>query len=658
MKPSLANQLIAIKVNKDCNPEYSKVLKREEIYYINKLIDIEDNRKVINEPIRLYDYKDSEGRTINVNISAIIGGNGSGKSTIFELVLCGLYVLSKDQNLLTETNDGQLNNLSIELFYTSDKYLIQLSIRGDKLKVHSAYRLSEDRQYFSKEMEDVKIDVNQFSYCIGVNYSLYGLNARHMGDWINSLFHKNDGYKTPANIIPHRTNGLININNENELAKERLLTNIFKSNNLDNSDFSIVSGKKINEIKFFVAENKEDKLQYYKTIIGNETLENQWNDILEDICKIWGTIPIGVTDLRIVDKYIIDKIIKVIKNYFSERQLIDDNLYPQNSKEIVEIINHDKTHITLKLRRALNFLKLYNNYYKELSDNSHPDRKGRNIIMQCELKRLREILHEYSNNKPLSDLLLPSVIDFDLNIFVDNKGISEFSDLSSGEKQYIYSINSLLYHAQNINSVHNPTKRNNIIKYNSITYFLDEIELYFHPEIQRTYINDLLSSFEDSPLNKVKNINFIFISHSPYILSDIPNQYVTRLKNGVETKFDETGKNTFGSNIHEMLSNDFFMENGTIGEFAKRQIEDIALFHEKVINSDTPKIYSKDFEIKKEKFFKTLNIIGDEIIKGLIKYQLETIEEKLIDTNSLENRIERLKEEIRVLEQQKKNDKN
>ncbi len=41
--------------------------------------------------------------------------------------------------------------------------------------------------------------------------------------WLHGLFHKNDAYRTPLVITPFRREGNIDINNERELAIERLV---------------------------------------------------------------------------------------------------------------------------------------------------------------------------------------------------------------------------------------------------------------------------------------------------------------------------------------------------------------------------------------------------------------------------------------------------
>lgn len=115
----------------------------------------------------------------------------------------------------------------------------------------------------------------------------------------------------------------------------------------------------------------------------------------------------------------------------------------------------------------------------------------------------------------------------------------------------------------------------------NIIVILDEPDLSFHPEWQRKFLSIIIKFFEVHPLFREKKIQIIFTTHSPYILSDLPRNNVIVMKNR-ETKDNQKevkkqeGKlsKTFGANIHELLADEFFMEN-TIGEFAYQKIKEV-----------------------------------------------------------------------------------
>src|SRR5690606_30475654 len=105
-------------------------------------------------------------------------------------------------------------------------------------------------------------------------------------------------------------------------------------------------------------------------------------------------------------------------------------------------------------------------------------------------------------------------------------------------------------------------------------------------------INSLDLNFE--------GINILFLTHSPFILSDIPNSNILSLKDGYPTDINLSNTNTFGANIIDLLSNEFFLVEGVIGKFAQEKIQDVI----KYINEEnkrneikwiTSKKVAKDF---------------------------------------------------------------
>ena len=176
----------------------------------------------------------------------------------------------------------------------------------------------------------------------------------------------------------------------------------------------------------------------------------------------------------------------------------------------------------------------------------------------------------------IDDLVPPPI--FDTKIMVkDNLTNEEFplAQLSSGERQLAYAVSTIIYHLRNLNSV--PLKNSwefpKRLKYRYANIILDEIELYFHPGYQRLFVDHLIRCLEKADLKEIMGINIMMVTHSPFILSDIPKSNVLFLKDG-RPDF-EMQENTFAANIHSMLRNGFFMEDGTMGEFAKNKVNDM-----------------------------------------------------------------------------------
>lgn len=139
---------------------------------------------------------------------------------------------------------------------------------------------------------------------------------------------------------------------------------------------------------------------------------------------------------------------------------------------------------------------------------------------------------------------------------------------------------------------------------------IDEAELALHPNWQRKFLNLLLNFLNARLNNSQQNTQIILTSHSPFILSDLPNHCVIYLKNvnGITISKSnlETKTETFGANIHELFTDSFFMENELVGEFAKIKILKLI---QRVNSKD--KYTVEDYRTRK----KEIDIIGEPLIR-------------------------------------------
>ena len=83
--------IFALRINKE-NSTGQKILHANRIYYILKGYSINHDKIIYDEStacmVNLYnDYVGMDGSPLHVNISAIVGANGSGKSSLVEFIL-------------------------------------------------------------------------------------------------------------------------------------------------------------------------------------------------------------------------------------------------------------------------------------------------------------------------------------------------------------------------------------------------------------------------------------------------------------------------------------------------------------------------------------------------------------------------------------------
>jgi|GEM_PF-3241355 hypothetical protein len=99
----------------------------------------------------------------------------------------------------------------------------------------------------------------------------------------------------------------------------------------------------------------------------------------------------------------------------------------------------------------------------------------------------------------------------------------------------------------------------------------DGAELYMHPQWQRCLINDIILFLEaiNKPNRYFSNITLLFSSNSPFLMSDLPTEHIRRFSDDDH----ETSLKSFGQNIFDILKDQFFMPDGTIGEFAISRIK-------------------------------------------------------------------------------------
>lgn len=230
----------------------------------------------------------------------------------------------------------------------------------------------------------------------------------------------------------------------------------------------------------------------------------------------------------------------------------------------------NQSHITLKLRQAYNYYidkdKRTKNTYETTKGGEVPsDRK-----IHIKLNHLTE-----SQKITLSCLetLPPAIYHWDIIFSSDDKDNLRYGNeriamesFSSGEKQKLYSQSAVVYHLQNISSISNVFA----FHYHAVNIILEEIELYFHPDWQRTFCNDLMEMIRSANVKNIDSVNITFVTHSPYILSDIPKTNVLFLKDGRPDYSMQ--ENTFGANINTLLKNGFFLPSLPIGEFAHQKI--------------------------------------------------------------------------------------
>lgn len=184
------------------------------------------------------------------------------------------------------------------------------------------------------------------------------------------------------------------------------------------------------------------------------------------------------------------------------------------------------------------------------------------------------------------------------------------------------------------------------VKYYNVLAILDEVELCFHPEFQRVYINKLLGTIKRLSFNKVLGFHIILTTHSPFILSDIPESNILYLEDGIRRNESHKFINPFSANINDILCQSFFLKTeGFIGEHAKHIIMSLSNYLEDngIKNGNN----NDDIKWDKSSSKYVIDIIGEPLIKDILKQQYNY---KFKDAVAIRQQIIQLYEELRQIE--------
>jgi len=627
-------KLVAIRPLRECDIKFSKVLKPGIPYVFYHEYDFSEytdrKRKVTVHQSQVPDFysiQKSKEERITINISALVGENGSGKSSLVELFYVACYNLAIWANVLFDEDEqvklgleSLVPGIHVELFFQIGDELTMVRLQDKTLSF-----FKYEKEAFTHDKNGA-LDLNGFFYTIAINYSLHALNSNVLGLWVRKIFHKNDGYQTPIVLNPYRDEGNIEINNEEYLVKSRLISNVLgkisRRRTQKESLRNIINDKiadrlvvSINETKFKFDEKGEPDFQltrdYGKTVLPavyHYFLNNRKFQPKDTLLN------------RYAQEYIIRKLINIVGKYEPYKSTYKDfHLTGGDPEGYLKSLTTEGSHVTFKLIQALNFLS------NELYINRETSFDLTVSYLSGQLNK-----HAALKDKELIDILPPGF--FKVDILFKDKG--KFEDLSSGEKQRVYSITTMIYHLNNLSS----TNRKKVpIKYQVANIIFDELELYFHPEMQRTLVYDILSNIQKMDLQDISAINMLFITHSPFILSDIPGQHMLMLnKDGTPVK-DGMYLQTFGANIFDLLKHNFFLQKGPMGQIAQETINQTIVWLNKAGRKTT----------EKEVHRQVISLIGEPVLQRKLAEMFDKVTGEATEETILLQRMAALEADLK-----------
>lgn len=448
---------------------------------------------------------------------------------------------------------------------------------------------------------------------------------REDGDvWIHNIFHKNDGYRTPIVLNPYREDGILDMSKEYRLAVYRLSSIFLKAKQLK---IDLLDDYEFRTIEYtydsLSVERKFDKLFYRKVMHSQDwaqLLDIRGNVLTKPdsiACQILEGL--GLTSRTDLDEplvrdaclYMVYKVLSIASKYpsyyefedfgniESYLQTTDEIRTPELLNSLLERIEKDRSHITIKYRQMKRFLKLVEKVpgvVSRLEKKFDYDEYIQTLIKQ-------EVWKDSPKNmQDILESLPPAIFTIDiLLVKKDEQKELNLRYMSSGERQFLFTCSTFIYHLLNLKSVHEYKR----VRYRCMNLVLDEVEICFHPEYQRQFVKKLIDLLIKLRLNYRCSLNIIFATHSPFILSDIPRQNILYLENGFCVN-DHIDINPYAANVNDILNQSFFLKDSFIGDFALMRVKTLM---EEIDNYGKRKKGRSEEELRQE-----IELIGDKFL--------------------------------------------
>lgn len=612
-----------------------KVFKCEEFNFDSRYkfkFNLEDqviNAKKNHTYIPNLFYVEEENVAIK-DITVIVGNNGVGKSTVMELIMNLNSLKDKlDYVMIYEDSNQKINLVSsklikVKLILDTGETILPNENMNDFNNIKFIYHsnILNYRDEFDKD--------NIF------NISTTNLLVEDNKQRNEKITNKDYGYYNRVFF-------------QEELKRQMKFISKFKNNN-NYFDFEIPTKIELEFVdfdkKFELILNRIESKEYLEVITEKYGDERKGKNDLDDIYTSLYDIVMQRHDkiiyndeeqfkVNIIKGFLINILDLIIVKPTSKHKM-DEYKYKEQSKEILSIIeklNRELDEYCKRKAREISYLENVELLIKKLCS-LFIKHTAKLTIRHNNLCKFIENFEQYNlsfNSKGKYSIIVNDnnkVIEFyeKYTSILTNYDFISFSwGISSGEHNMLSLFSRFFEIKEN---------KLNECKTKHLTILLDEADLSFHPEWQRNYIKNIISFFNN--LYKDYIIHIIITTHSPILLSDIPNENIIYLSKD-RSKIKEAQENrTFAANIYKLYKESFYFNNNgifnTIGKFAEKKISEVqsiiqSLYQNKDCiqnnNTNEKSLYvnildKEEIEDKLNKVHTIAQKIGEDIIRESI----------------------------------------
>lgn len=502
----------------------------------------------------------------NQYYSMIVGKNGSGKSSIFEMLYNGINI-----SLDMKSRKEKIRDKFIAIFLHEDKFLFYgFEINGQNeiyvSRIESINKINLDIEYreYIDNLRILSINSDFGSLeNIETNYEMSRDRIKisdniKKKDITTFLLDRQQAFKNNSFMNSNMYESILNYSKNDFIQSFLLNYKYFKS--IENNDIEL---PQYVYFKFDIPPKNYYEYKFKKVINeSSEKIKDFLIELSETLLDYYDSIKLS-SELSIFQKiesfyifYLIDKYLF----YTSDKTVFIDTLLK------VDIISKIKN---------INFENLYNLYFDYDIDIMFNPFKEFSILQDIVIT-LKNTYHKIIDDSIIINELENQECMMNLSLSVDSfKQIFTLGQiylsydfypmLSSGHQQLFKTFNYILEGIKKF-------EKNGDSYQKDVLILLDEPDIRLHYEWQRNYIKWLsifLEQFEDF------NFHIIINTHSNLMLSDIPKENVIVLdRKDNKTSIKNITTQTLAQNLFENLNNDFFLDK-FIGAYIEDKIKDI-----------------------------------------------------------------------------------